>query len=235
MFVNESTAGKIGSEYQKMTGNAVKTTAFSSLLLARLLRSILERAQHQKEGLVEIKINGKLVFKGKEGEKPQVNKLTSEHMQLLEKIINTNTKPTPDISLSVDGKTLYETINGQEKINNFTSVKQNNNSVVSIEQPSKSSATGLASVLVAKRVLDSRGVNVFENDVYRLERQQGSLKITAKDGRGDILNWEQENSTGKLVETDIQVEDLKALEAIDVPTRQHTQTVNVSAVEIERE
>ena len=249
MLLNESTAGQIGSEYQKTTGDVAKTAALSTVAVARLLRAILARLQGQREGLVEIRINGKLAFRGKEGEKPQFNKLKLEHLQVLEKIIGASQKELSErsvgtsqersresFSVSVDGETVYHSIGGQEKINKFTAPQPRAKPLAPTSQEAPSNAIGLAAAIAAKRVLDSRGVDVYENDVYRLERQQGNMKITAKDGRGEILNWKLENSAGSLTERDMKADDVKALESIAVPAQQqYLSKASGNSVEIERE
>lgn len=82
MYVDASTANQIAHDYQEITKD-------SALLIARLIKKLRSNNAIPKKNShnVEIKIDNELVYKGETGKQPQVNKLTSDQLQMLESII----------------------------------------------------------------------------------------------------------------------------------------------------
>ncbi len=68
----------------------------------------------------------------------------------------------------------------------------------------------IAAASIARNVLQALGSNRYENDQYRFQRQGDDLRISAKDGRGEILSLKEGQFTGNLKPLD--VSNLKQLD-----------------------
>lgn len=219
MFIPEPTAGQIGRDYQKLQKETVKAAVLTPLAVDKLLKQLLAKLKKRKEGLIEIKIDGKLAFKGKTGEKPIVNKLTPQHLKRLNEIINSPTvrsKSSESVEITVDGETVYEARERRELVNKLEP-----------EHSPVSGAVGLRAAIAARQILDSKNTDTYENDTYRIERQAHSLTIKAKDGRGQILNASVENSTMRMHTNGLTAKDVEALQTM-IPQQNAT-------VELERD
>ena len=78
------------------------------------------------------------------------------------------------------------------------------------ERAVKQDLQNLAVINVAARLLDrfgsqsQNGVEIFEGNTFRLERQEKNITVMAKDGRGDILSLKDGQLSGSLSQKDIE-------------------------------
>ena len=78
------------------------------------------------------------------------------------------------------------------------------------ERAVKQDLQNLAVINVAARLLDrfgsqsQNGVEVFEGNTFRLERQEKNITVMAKDGRADILSLKDGQLSGSLSQKDIE-------------------------------
>ncbi len=191
-FISEHSAEKIGQRHQAVNNNIIKggkaTTQIAVLATALLIQKILDRLKqigsHKGPGLVEIKVDNKLVYKGIAGQKPEVDKLTPEHKKMLDTILFSPERSfNKDLQISVDREVSYKSENGIEKVNKLNS--PNN------EQSLSQEVNNISALTSGQRILVNANSNSFENENYRIEKDI----VIAKDGRGEIA---QIDKSGKV-------------------------------------
>ena len=201
-FISEQSAEKIGQRHQAVNNNIIRglkapakiVVSTSNLLIQKILDRLKQKGSQIKTGLVEIKVDNKLVYKGVPGQKPEVDKLTPEHKVRLESILS-RPDPSPEKSfeISVDGKPVYKSEKGVEKINELDSPSNRQNSHQEI--------ANLSALISAKSLLESNKTNSYENQDYRIEQGGNGLSITAKDGRGEIAQIDKSGQIAGTVST----------------------------------
>jgi hypothetical protein len=201
-FISEQSAEKIGQRHQAVNNNIIRglkapakiVISASNLLIQKILDRLKQKGSQIKTGLVEIKVDNKSVYKGVPGQKPEVDKLTPEHKVRLESILS-RPDPSPEKSfeISVDGKPVYKSEKGVEKINELDSPSNRQNSHQEI--------ANLSALISAKSLLESNKTNSYENQDYRIEQGGNGLSITAKDGRGEIAQIDKSGQIAGTVST----------------------------------
>ena len=202
-FINEQSAEKIGQRHQAVNNNIIRgglkapakiLLSASNLLIQKILDRLRQKGSQIKTGLVEIKVDNKLVYKGVPGQKPEVDKLTPEHKVVLESIVSRpESSPEKSFEISVDGKPVYKSEKGVEKINELDSPSNRQNSHQEI--------ANLSALISAKSLLASNKTNSYENQDYRIEQGGNGLSITAKDGRGEIARIDKSGQIAGTVST----------------------------------
>ncbi len=229
IFTNEGTAERIGQRHEAINKHFVKAgkaTAIAALATASLIQKILDRFRQkggkQGPGLVEIKIDNKLVYKGIAGQKPEIDKLTPEHKAKLESVL---LRPQPttskNIEISVDGEVAYKSENSIEKINELDPSSSNEQEVANQKQPRQQEANNLSALVSGQNILKNAKSNSYENQDYRIEQGSNGIVVSATDGRGEIARI---NKSGKMTGTVI-TKDAVALKEIANQLEQ-SQTIN---------
>ena len=206
VFTNEGTAERIGHRHEAINKNFVKggkATAIAALATASLIQKILDRFRQkggkQGPGLVEIKIDNKLVYKGIAGQKPEIDKLTPEHKAKLESVLS---RPQPttskDVEISVDGEVAYKSENSIEKINELDPSSSNEQEVANQKQPRQQEANNLSALVSGQNILRNAKSNSYENQNYRIEQGSNGIVVSATDGRGEIARIDK---SGKMTGT----------------------------------
>lgn len=202
-FINEQSAEKIGQRHQAVNNNIIRgglkapakiVVSASNLLIQKILDRLEQKGSQIKTGLVEIKVDNKLIYKGIPGQKPEVDKLTPEHKAVLESIVSRpESSLQKSFEISVDGKPVYKSEKGVEKINELDSPSNRQNSHQEI--------ANLSALISAKSLLASNKTNSYENQDYRIEQGGNGLSITAKDGRGEIARIDKSGQIAGAVST----------------------------------
>ena len=66
-----------------------------------------------------------------------------------------------------------------------------------------SNLRNLASLIAAKNVLDAFNLKFYESESFRFEKQNNTLVVKAKDGRGEIARLQNGQVTGKVLDRDV--------------------------------
>ena len=203
IFTNEGTAERIGQRHEAINKRFYKGGKATAIATASLIQKILDRFKEkggkQGPGLVEIKIDNKLVYKGIAGQKPQIDKLTPEHKAKLESVLS---RPQPttskDMEISVDGEVAYKSENSIEKINELDPSSSNEQEVANQKQPRQQEANNLSALVSGQNILKSAKSNSYENQNYRIEQGSNGIVVSATDGRGEIARIDK---SGKMIGT----------------------------------
>ncbi len=229
-FISEHSAEKIGQRHQAVNNNIVKggkATAITVLATALLIQKILDRLKQKGSqkgpGLVEIKIDNKLVYKGIAGQKPEIDKLTPEHKAMLESVVSRPQSTTSkDIEISVDGEVAYKSENSIEKINELAPSSSKEQEAANQKQPRQQEAKNLSALVSGQNILKNAKSNSYENQNYQIEQGSNGIVVSAKDGRGEIARIDK---SGKMTGT-ATTKDAAALNEIANQLEQQSQPAN---------
>jgi hypothetical protein len=72
-----------------------------------------------------------------------------------------------------------------------------------ISDLANSNLRNLASLIAAKNVLDAFDLKSYESESFRFEKQNNTLVVKAKDGRGEIARLQNGQVTGKVLDRDV--------------------------------
>lgn len=201
MYVDASTANQIAHDYQEITKD-------SALLIARLIKKLRSNnaIPKKKSHLVEIKVDNELVYKGETGKQPQVNKLTSDQLQMLSSIIGSAS--AKEVFVSVDGEPVYHSKSGFEKVNQLSSQLQPSGAVPSQllqlqDANSEQEVRNLQVVVAAKRILNTLETNEYESEKHHLKRDGSNIIVSSFDGQLEIARSQGGLLTGSASEKDI--------------------------------
>lgn len=119
MPIDKSTGKAVERDYQDISrGSVVMTLAVAKILqdlIARLraAKAISDKTEH----LVEIKVDNQTVYKGVTGQKPEINKLTPEHVAMLNSVLGQSV--LKDLQISVGNEPVYNRVNGVVEVDKF--------------------------------------------------------------------------------------------------------------------
>lgn len=176
MYMDASTANQIAHDYQEITLD-------SALLIARLIKKLrLNNVIPKKNShSVEIKVDNKLVYKGETGKQPQVNKLTSDQLQMLSSIIGSAS--AKELFVSIDGEPVYHSLNGTVEIDKLSSRPQTNavipSQILQLQAPSSDQEVrNLQVVVAARRILNALQTNDYKSEKYHLHREGNNIIVS---------------------------------------------------------
>jgi tetratricopeptide (TPR) repeat protein len=125
------------SHAKDMSNNVVDISHATAKIAAEVIRKFMEVLRSKnllkepnKPKLVEVKLGKEVMFRGVEGQEPEVNKLSPEQAKLLQSALNLPESQTAQkeaaieeskgaISIKVDGEPFYQRSQGVVKINQF--------------------------------------------------------------------------------------------------------------------
>jgi tetratricopeptide (TPR) repeat protein len=125
------------SHAKDMSNNVVDISHATAKIAAEVIRKLMEVLRSKnllkepnKPKLVEVKLGKEVMFRGVEGQEPEVNKLSPEQAKLLQSALNLPESQTAQkgadleeskgaISIKVDGEPFYQRSQGVVKINQF--------------------------------------------------------------------------------------------------------------------
>lgn len=224
--INEHTALQAGRNHQQVNQKAAKLAAKAALavikltasILQKLIQGIINRLQGKKDGSIEIKVNNQLVFKGKTGEKPTINKLNLNDLTAILESAIVDSKQKLELLVKADNKMVYASNQGKVKLDQLDAFLQAAKNPESISKAASTAmsineqgalnyakqlpdyeleSNSLITVLSAKRILDKLQTNQYENNNYSFQREDNNITVSAKDGRGEIAQLEAGRITGK--------------------------------------
>jgi tetratricopeptide (TPR) repeat protein len=141
------------SHAKDMSNNVVDISHATAKIAAEVIRKLMEVLRSKnllkepnKPKLVEVKLGKEVMFRGVEGQEPEVNKLSSEQAKLLQSALNLPESQTAQkeaaieeskgaISIKVDGQPFYQRSQGVVKINQFQTAPEQeiNRTVVAVQ------------------------------------------------------------------------------------------------------
>jgi tetratricopeptide (TPR) repeat protein len=128
------------SQAKDMSNNVIDITHGTTKIVVEMIRKLLEtlRAKNllkepDKPKTVEVKLGKEIMYRGVEGQKPEVNKLSSEQAKLIESALKLPESKTAQksadleelkgaISIKVDGQPVYQRSQGVVKINQLQTI-----------------------------------------------------------------------------------------------------------------
>lgn len=234
MYIEQGTAKQIESDYQQVTKNSAEVV----LLLLQKLRAnnaIAKKSSH----LVEIKIDNKLVYKGKTGQQPSVNRLNSLQINMLESVINSAS--AKDLFVSVDGKPVYHSLNGIVEIDRLSSQPQTIMGVSNCSPQAQNTTVAkevrnIQALTGAKQILDALGIDEYQSENYHFKRDGNNLLVSSKESDEEIVRIKDGMITGNASEKDIfQIQDLEKSVSHQVKSQSVAANSNNTSQEIERD
>lgn len=201
MYIDQGLANQIAHDYQEITKD-------SALLIARLIKKLRSNNAIPKKNshLVEIKVDDELVYKGETGKQPQVNKLTFDQLQMLSSIIDSAS--AKEVFVSVDGKAVYHSKSGFEKVNQLSSQLQPSGAVGSQllqlqDANSEQEVRNLQVVVAARRILNTLGTNEYESEKHHLKSDGSNIIVSSKDGQSEVARSQGGFLTGSASRQDV--------------------------------
>ena len=201
MYVDASTANQIAHDYQEITKD-------SALLIARLIKKLRANNAIPKKNshLVEIKVDNELVYKGETGKQPQVNKLNSDQLQMLEEIIGSAT--AKEVFVSVDGEPVYHSKSGFEKVNQLSFQLEPSGAVPSQllqlqDANSEQEVRNFQVVVAARRILNNLGTDEYYGEKHHLKKAGTNILVVSKDEQLEIARSQGGLLTGSASRQDV--------------------------------
>ena len=131
--INEHTALQSGRNHQQVNQKAATIVATVTLallkasasILQKLIQGIINRLRGgKKDSSIEIKINDQLVFKGKVGGKPTVNKLSLNDLTAIIEPAIADSKQNLELLVKADNKIVYASNRGKVKLDQLDAFLQ---------------------------------------------------------------------------------------------------------------
>lgn len=201
MYIDQGIANKLAHDYQEIATDSAK-------IIARIIRKLRANNAIQKKSShrVEIKVDNELVYKGETGKQPKVNKLTPKQLQMLESIIGSTS--AKEVMVAVDGKAVYHSKDGIEKINQLSSQIQLNSAAPSqllqLEFPTgEQEVRNLQVVVAARRILKTLGIDDYQSENYHLKTDGSDIMVDSQDGESKIAHSKEGLLTGSASALDV--------------------------------
>ena len=131
--ISEHTALQAGRNHQQVNQKAATIVATATLALLKASASILQKLIQgiinrlgggKKDSSIEIKVNEQLVFKGKVGEKPTVNKLSVNDLTAILEPAIADSKQNLELVVKADNKIVYASNRGKVKLDQLDAFLQ---------------------------------------------------------------------------------------------------------------
>lgn len=205
--INEHTALQAGRNHQQVNQKAAKIAATVTLalikstasILQKLIQGIINRLRGKKDSSIEIKINNQLVFKGKVGEKPTVNKLSLNDLTAILESAIADSKQNLELLVKADNKIVYASNRGKVKLDqldDFLQVAKNPEQQVVASQKkgenvvNKPSAANPPKIIVPTNEQQNASTHAKSAPDYELESNSLLAVLSAK----QVLDKLQTNS-----------------------------------------
>jgi len=147
----------------------------SMLLAVRLANAVLDlRFQKDTSKMVEITRSNEVIFRGRTGQEPEIDKLSAGDFDLLKQTLTlpaeSELEGFEDTAITVGGKTVFAVVDQQLKVNKLLT-------------PEQTRVLDTAEVWLDRRGERSENGDLRFSGRYTIERTEDNLRIAAKDGR----------------------------------------------------